>query len=311
MNKQVMTVLGLIDPDKLGVIDGHNHIWISPQMVPAVNAPVLDQPDQILAELKEYRQVGGRSQMDCQPIGAGRDGRKLRWLSRESEVHIVASTGFHLQEYYPLDAEIWRMDMDQAANLFIDEIENGLVETRMETPLVFPGFIKIAVRESLQESPLHLIEAAVLVSMQSGYLIEMHTQKGNGVEDFIEFISGLGLPTERLVICHIDKRPDIGLHQELAKAGYLLEYDTFFRPKYEPEKHVWPLIEQMAGMGLDQNLVLATDLADGSLWQKIGKGPGICSFVNVIQKRLEKMALSKKSVMGLCGGNLACRLAIG
>jgi phosphotriesterase-related protein len=310
MSGQVITVLGPVSPDELGITDGHNHVWIASHEVPAVNSPVLDQSDKILAELKGYHKVGGGSQLDCQPVGCGRDGRKLKWLSEGSDVHIVASTGFHLKEYYSAGAEIWQMDADQAARLFIDEIEHGLIETRAEPQLVYPGFIKIAVRESLRESPLHLVEAAVEASLESGYPIEMHTQKGQSVEDFLEFIGNLGLPNEKLVICHIDKRPDLALHQELAGAGYLLEYDTFFRPKYQPEKHLWPLIEDMVANGFEKHLVLATDLADGSMWKEFGGSPGICSFVTVIKTRLEEMAFDSKSILSMCGGNISRGLTI-
>lgn len=310
MGKRVITVLGPRSPDELGITDGHNHVWITPQDLPAVDAPVLDQPDKILAELRAYRLAGGGSQLDCQPIGCGRDGRKLKWLAEESGVNIITNTGFHLQEYYPLEADIWQMNTDQATKMFLDEIKYGLIETRGDNLPVFPGFIKIAVRESLEESPLQLVEAAVQASLHSGYLIEMHTQKGQSVEDFVKFISRLGLPAERLVICHIDKRPDVGLHQELASARYLLEYDTFFRPKYEPEKYLWPLIETMVAKGYDQNLVLATDLADGSMWEKFGGSPGIVSFVNVVKKRLEEMAFNPDTIQAMVGGNISRSLAI-
>jgi phosphotriesterase-related protein len=310
MAKKVITVLGPVSPEELGITDGHNHVWISQQKAPAENAPVLNQPDKILAELKAYRQLGGGSQVDCQPGGCGRDGNKLKWLSEQSGVHVIASTGLHLQEYYPPDAEIWQMDTDQATHYFLDEIENGLMETRRDNRPVFPGLIKIAVRESLNESPLHLVEAAVQASKQTGYLLEMHTQKGQSVEEFLEFIQGFGLPEDRLVICHIDKRPDLGLHQELAQAGYLLEYDTFFRPKYQPEKHLWPLIEGMVAHGYGKNMVLATDLADGSLWKEFGGSSGISSFVTVVKRRLEGMAFSANCILEMVGGNIARGLAI-
>lgn len=310
MAKKVVTVLGPVPPEDMGVTDGHSHVWIASQDAPAENAPVLDQPDKILAELKAYRQLGGGSQVDCQPGGCGRNGSKLKWLSEQSGVHIVACTGFHLQEYYPPDTEIWQMNTDQAVSYFLAEINNGLMETRTDKRPVFPGLIKIAVRETLKETPLHLVEAAVEVSKQSGYLIEMHTQKGQSLEEYLEFFQGLGFQPGKLVICHIDKRPDFGLHHELAQAGCLLEYDTFFRPNYQPEENVWPLIESMAAAGFEKNLVLATDLADGSMWKEFGGSPGIGSFISVVKQRLEDMAFNINSILEMVGGNIARGLAI-
>ena len=309
MEARVQTVLGPVAPQDLGITDGHNHVWITKQSVQAENAPVLDRQEEILAELVAFRQVGGGAQIDCQPVYAGRDGNKLRWLAEHSGVQIVANTGFHLRQYYPKDAPIWKMDTDQAAAFFLAEIQEGLIETRESDTLVYPGFIKIAVQESLAASPKHLIEAVVQVSLETGYLIEMHTEKGQDIEAIATFITTLGLSPDRLVICHIDKRPDLGLHQSLAEEGFLLEYDTFFRPKYDPETNLWPLIEGMVSVGLADNIVLATDLADNSFWAYSG-GPGISGFVRVIKQRLEEMTTKPSKIAQMLGGNISRQMAI-
>jgi len=307
---KIQTVTGLIKPEDLGLTDGHSHLWITRQVVPASDAPVLDQSEAILGELHLYRQAGGSSQIDCQPIYAGRDANKLRWLAANSSVQVVANTGFHLQRYYPPDAPIWRMDGSQAADLLIDEIRNGLMETReSEQGVVFPGFIKIAVEKSLEDSPRHLVEAAVQAGLETGLLIEMHTERGQDIETITSFITGLGLSPARLVICHIDKRPDLALHRELAEEGFALEYDTFFREKYQPEENLWPLIEEMVAAGFAQNLVLATDLADASLWA-FGGGVGIASFPTIVKTRLEEIGFEREDILAMTGGNIARRLAL-
>lgn len=310
MEKHIITVLGPVSPEEMGITDAHSHVWIAAQENQVETAPVLNQERQILAELRAFHAAGGGGQIDCQPGLAGRDGSKLRSLSQASGVKIVANTGFHLEQYYPADAAIWQMDTDQAAAYFLSEIKAGLIETRDAEQLVFPGFIKIAARETLLDSPVGLITAAAIVSLETGYTIEMHTERGQAVEDLVDLFSRLGLAPERLVICHIDKRPDLGLHKELAQAGYLLEYDTFFRPKYNPEENVWPLVLAMVEAGLSASVALATDLADASLWARIGGGPGIVSFITTIYQRLEKMTDNGSIVASLMGGNIARRLAI-
>ena len=51
-------------------------------------------------------------------------------ISKASGVHVIACTGFHLQSYYPDDYKIWTMDIDQAVEYFLNEIQEGLEETR-------------------------------------------------------------------------------------------------------------------------------------------------------------------------------------
>jgi phosphotriesterase-related protein len=275
-----------MEPEELGIVDAHSHLWISPQAVLGEGAEFLDQEEGINKELVAYRQSGGGAQIDCQPLGAGRDANQLQRLSLSSGVPVIASTGFHLRRYYPEGSKIWEMDIEDSIELFRSEIKEGLIETREGQP-VYPGMIKIAIEESLDLSPISLLEAAVRVCQESGLLIQMHTEKGAGLEEVLTFFEGQDLDPDRLVIAHIDKKPDLGLHMELASAGYLLEYDTFFREKYDPEKNLWPLIRKMVDAGHSDSLALATDQADPAMWKTFGTGPGLPGFVNVIKKRLD------------------------
>ena len=307
MEKTVTTVLGHVAPEELGITDAHNHLWISKQELEIDGLPVLDQEDRIVEELQEYKQSGGGSQVDCQPGGAGRDGNELVRISEASGVHVIACTGYHLKEYYPIQNKIWSMNLDQAARYFLQEVNQGLEETRNSKP-VYPGFIKIAAQETLKKSPKQLIEAAVIASNKTGLLIEMHTEKGSSIEDHVKFIAGLNLAPDRLVLCHIDKRPDPGLHKELCQAGFLLEYDTFFRPKYKPEVNLWPLLQEMVEGGYADSIALATDQADSGMWKFTGEGPGLAGFPAIVKDRLEEEFQDQKIVEKLMGGNIAHRL---
>jgi phosphotriesterase-related protein len=231
-------------------------------------------------------------------------------MSRASGVHVVACTGFHLSDYYLPDFEIWEYTSDQAAEYFLDEIRNGLRETRGSEEIVYPGFIKIAVREAIESSPIQLIEGAVAASLESGYLIEMHTEKGVGAELFLDHLSRMGLPSDRLVFCHIDKRPDFALHRELAGEGCLLEYDTFFRPKYNPEQGVWPLLREMVGAGFDRSIACATDLADSSQWHSYGGEPGLVGFVVDLKGQLVDEQFGEEVIDRILGENIAERLVV-
>ena len=310
MNKKIITVLGRVDPEEFGRVDAHNHLWINDLSLTREGAPVLDQEELIVAELKGYKSAGGSGQVDCQPGGAGRNANKLELISRASGVQIVACTGFHLREYYPQESKIWDLDSNQAADYFLEEIHLGMIETRSEGRLIYPGFIKIAVSESLEKSPRALLEGAIAASLDTGYLIEMHTEKGAGVEEFCEYFSRMGLPQNRVVICHIDKRPDPGLHKDLAAEGYLLEYDTFFRPKYDPDKYLWALLREMVEEGLAGSIACATDLADKSLWESYGGSPGLAGFIRVIDERLKAESYPAKVIEQLMGKNITGRLAV-
>jgi phosphotriesterase-related protein len=332
-----MTVMGWEDPETLGVTDAHNHLWIAPVPGLAAGVPQLFDRQAILEELLDYRAAGGGAIVDCQPGGCGRDGLVLQALSQASGVHVIASTGFHRRRYYPPDFWLFQADERRAADYFTGEIETGLVETiAVETAATQPegltrtdyngnrlpnqipgpngepvraGLIKIACEPSLDETPAALLSATAEACRRTGAAIEVHTEKGSAAETILEYFKAHGIIPERLVICHIDKRPDLGLHRELAQEGVLLEYDTFYRSKYAPEKGVWPLIGAMLQESLDDRVALATDLAESELWARLGEGPGLTGFLKYIQPRLEALGCSPEVIARLMGGNITARLA--
>jgi phosphotriesterase-related protein len=289
--------------------DAHNHLWIKPVRGASSDSPALSDRQAVLAELKDYRLTGGSAILDCQPGGCGRDGRVLAGLSRSSGVHVVACTGFHRRRYYSSGFWLWKASAQEGALFFISEIHGGLVETRSQKRPVKAGFIKVACEAALDDTPLAALKGAAEAAIKTGFALEVHTEKGSAAEAILDFLVRSGTPLGQLILCHMDKRPDFGLHRELASAGVLLEYDTFYRPKYEPEKNLWKLIERMVASGLGDRVALATDMAEASMWSRLGGGPGLTGFPLVIRPRLQASGLEAVTIAGLMGGNITRRLA--
>jgi phosphotriesterase-related protein len=303
------TVTGEISPAVAGVTDAHNHVWIARVPGTAAGLPVLDDMEVIAAELADYRAAGGSTIVDCQPGRCGRDGRLLLELSRVSGVSIVACTGVHLPKYYPVGDWVLGAEPDALADYFIAEITHGLYETLNTPEPVCAGFIKIACESELSPRVSGLIRAAASAARHTGVAVLVHTEKGALVEEILSLFESYGLPASRLVLCHVDKRPDFALHRQLIGAGALLEYDTFYRPQYAPDDNLWPLLERIAGEGLDGGVALATDMADSAMWSRMGGGPGLTGLLDVIIPRLQALGIPQESIARLTGGNIAARLA--
>jgi 5-phospho-D-xylono-1,4-lactonase len=304
-----MTVLGEQPPEALGITDAHNHVWIDGVTGATEVLPRLDEQPSILQELLDYHLAGGGAIVDCQPGGAGRNGLRLEDLARQSGVHLVACTGFHLPKYYPQGYGLFRASADAAQALFVSELQHGLSETLARPRPVRAGFIKIACRATLATTPPALLEGALRASLETGALIMAHTERGSAAEAFGQYFLDGGLAPRRLVLCHMDKRPDLGLHETLAQAGIGLEYDTFYRAKYQPDQNLWPLLERMVSDGWAGQVVLATDLGEPSFWSRLGGGPGLTAFLTQIKVRLDRIGIDEMTVQALLGGNMAHRLA--
>jgi phosphotriesterase-related protein len=284
-------------------------MWIEPVSGADPGSPILNQFDSILKELVEYREKDGGTLLDCQPDGCGRDGNKLLALSIASKVNLIACTGFHRKKYYPQNYWLWGASAQKICDFLCSELEQELVETSNTLSPVRAGFIKIALESSWAECPHIAIEGAAAAALKTKALMEIHTEKGALAEKACIYFTDLGLSPTQLVLCHMDKRPDTGLHKELARLGVLLEYDTFYRPKYNPSEKLWPLIEQMISAGLSDRVALATDMAEAELYHHIGGGAGLASLPGEIQEQLNIKGFPETARKQMIGGNIARRLA--
>lgn len=307
--KPVRSVLGDIHFESLGITDAHNHVWIDKVKGADSSAPVLDQYDSIRTELLDYRSAGGVSLLDCQPGGCGRNGDKLVQLSKDTGVNIIACTGFHRKKYYDPDFWLFSATATEVSDYLISEYTVGLEETKKSPNPPRAGFFKIALEASWKETPQAAMEAVAVAAKSTGALVGIHTEKGALAEKAVIFFEDRGVKPLQLVLCHMDKRPDLGLHAELGKYGVLLEYDTFFRVKYKPEETLWRLITGMCNAALSNRIVLATDMAESEMYKSIGDGPGLASLLTTIKPRLIDLQIPLNSIQEMLGGNIARRLA--
>jgi len=97
----IRTVLGDIRPDEMGLCYSHEHVFID-ESYPTVQNELLllNDVSKIVDELEQFRKLGGRTMVDTMPVDAGRNIRKLAEVSQRTGVHIIASTGIHLEQYY-------------------------------------------------------------------------------------------------------------------------------------------------------------------------------------------------------------------
>jgi phosphotriesterase-related protein len=303
----IQTVTGSLAESAVTLADGHAHAWIAPPEGIAPEARLeLDRFDAIQAELDQFRAAGGSLLVDCQPGGTGRDANRLAQLAQATGVWITATTGFHLQKYYPPEDWLWSATAESAAAYFVEELVTG---TRESQGTIRAAAIKVGYGGVIEGQTRVLMEAAAEAARQTGALLLFHTERGINVEALLPFFADRGVPAQRLYLCHVDKRPDVGLHRELAQAGVLLGYDTFARPRYDPERTVWPLLLAMVAADLGAHVAVGQDMALPEMWRSWGGEPGLCFLPEVIIPRLRAEGVSEAVFRQLTGANIALRLA--
>lgn len=281
-----MSVVAVTGPVTLsGVVESHGHAWIGP--TGARLSPVLNEFEGIAGDLAEFAAAGGVAVVDCQPPATGRDVRRLVTLSERSGVAIIAATGFHLRRYYT-EPGLWAQDAGAVEAFFTRELLEGPA-----------GFVKAAVPADPNAGDVpRMLRAAARAARATGAMLLVHTERGAGLGALRRLLDAAGLPPTQVMLSHVDKRPDHALHAALAADGYLLGYDTFLRPQYDPEANVWPLVAAMLEAGHAHRLALGLDMAQRELWRFAGHPEGLLALTGSIAARLDALGAPTAALLG-------------
>ena len=236
----VHTVLGPIEPGELGPCSAHEHVLLA---TPLLRGQELDDVDVAIEDARTLRAAGASALVEWTPLGLGRDLGGLETISRATGLHIVASTGLHREAHYP---EGFPGSVEELAARFAAELADrcGAIKTGA-------GYHRISDFER------RTFEAAALAHAATGAAVCVHTEQGTLGPELLDLLTGLGVPAGRIVLAHLDRNPDPGLHRELADAGAWLCYDRIGRIKYGPDSEILGLIEQVGS----ERILLGGDFA--------------------------------------------------
>lgn len=265
----IQTVLGPAEADSLGHSQIHEHLFVRRTPMADKNPALrMEEEELSLAELKDYRRAGGAFLADAQPVAAGRDALVLERLSRESGVAIMASTGYHLLGFYPESCWVHALDEEGLYRLYRGELEEGMLPWSAdparrpeEVTGVRAGLVKAAIpAEGAVGRYETLLRAAARAAAACGVPLMLHTEKGAHAPEAVRLCFGLGVPPEKLVVCHVDRQAaDFAPHEAVARLGVYLDYDTVGRFKYHSDGEEAALLRHMADKGWGDRLLLALD----------------------------------------------------
>ena len=252
----VRTVLGDIDPGRLGLTYVHEHLIIDSPIVAEVFPHIyLPSVEEAVAEAETCREVGVAAMVDVMPYG-GDYLDKLREVSRRTGIQVVGSTGLHTEKYYPDDIPIEsaRFSADVAAGCGVFKAATG--------------------PDGVNPRALRLFTAMAETHRNTGVPIITHTEDGHGAVAQIELLTSLGVSLNRVVISHTDKIPDPGYHRDILQTGVNLEYDQALR-QAGGQQTTPQLLASMIEEGFLAQLMLGTDGARRTLWRTLGGSPGL------------------------------------
>ena len=278
----VRTVLGDIAPEELGITYSHEHLVIDG------GRPVEMEPEFYLADVEAMATevagaaaLGLRAVVDAMPCDAGRNATKLAEISRRTGVNVVAPTGLHHERYYGPAHWSHRISVEDLADLFVADINDGIDANDYSGPIVRrtvfrAGVIKVAGSAGgLSARDSRVFEAAAIAHRRTGAPILTHCEHGTGALEQVKALGDHGVAARHIALSHVDKVVDRGYHRELLGTGAFGEYDGSFRSADDEPNGTVRLIDWMVEDGLGDRILVGMDAARRRYYRVHGGEPGL------------------------------------
>jgi len=269
---KVVTVLGEVPPDKLGVTLTHEHLfhslrqreiflkilftpdyknprpwlWDAPIDITKVdmirrdpfcnmdNLSVLN-PELVTKEVLYFKMAGGGTICDVTP-GGGDNPFGLKMVSSASGVNVIAGCGYYLQPFHP----------PNVAKSNVEELAEGMIRDLTEEMVKGTGIRAGIIGELGISSKMHpdekkVLHAAATAHKETGAPIMLHQGPPSGLEA-ISILLQDGVKPDRIIAGHCDATgPDLDYIREIADRGVYVEFDTWGFEIYLPQLHFsWP-----------------------------------------------------------------------
>ena len=324
-----MTVLGAVEPDRLGFTLMHEHLYldlrknhpIDSDLTPAERAVweadvdlsnlhlarrvlplqdnyVLDSEDSAIAEVSHFGVLGGQTMVDVTSMGLGRDPEALRRASTATGLNIVMGSGWYQKVFHPDD-----MDSRSVETLTDEIVHDVTVGVGDFTENIRSGIIgEIGVNgDPITDNEARSVRAAARASLITGAAISFHSPPLKSEKhDVLDIVEEEGADLTRTILGHsCSMADDVPFMLELLSRGVYIQFDTLgvVRTSEEPARdhNVAVAIPQMIDAGYGDRILLSQDVCWKSHLKMYG-GSGYTYIQEIFLPYLSALGVSDEAL---------------
>ena len=335
---KVLTVLGPIEPEELGVTITHEHLLldITCNVMEADeaskrglrHAPVtmdkrahtddlmaysldnrrLLDVDAAIEEVSRYRHAGGDSLVDATSITIGRDPLALARISRATGLNVIMGGSYYVPRSYPPDMD--QKTEDSIAEEIVRDVTVGVGDSGIRSGIIG----EIGNTSPLSENERKVLRASARAQAETGAPIMIHP--GWPLEtklEIVQILASAGADPQRCIMGHLDGFNDRDALRNIAETGCYLELDIFgwedtsFIPRVVQANFVSDIqklesIEFLIELGYLDRIVVAQDVC--WKWQRVRYGgKGYAHVLENIVPRMRERGFSEEQVHAILVDN--------
>jgi len=267
LSGKVVTVLGPIAPEEVGITLPHEHIlidarmyfmepktmsdrkrayepirlenlnWVLHNIYRSYDNLLLDDENLATKELLAFKHAGGRTVVDMTPQSTGRDPDALLRLSRATGLNIVMGTAYYSEASYS-QGDMGARTEENIAREFARDILEGVGFFRVRSGIIG----ELGCTWPLKPNEKKVLIAGAIAQQQTGAAINIHPGRNEKAPlEIIQVLKESGADLARTVISHMDRCSYL-LENRLAmlEAGCFIEYDLFGTYGYYPAEVSMP-----------------------------------------------------------------------
>ena len=252
---RIMTTLGPMGADELGMLLPHEHVfvdlrtWDQPGYAEADPAAVIALMG---PEIERARAAGVTAIVECSTVGVGRRADIDAAVSAATGFPLVVPTGVYREPWVPR----WVHDAGEDAlyEWMLSELSDEIAGTGVQA-----GWIKLSAGDDgLTACETRILRAAARAAKETNSVIGSHTIRGRVVRDQLDIIEAAGIAPDRFIWIHTQAEPDLDLHLEIARRGSWIEYDAIGSDDFDDAFFV-AQIQRALDAGLGGRVLLSQD----------------------------------------------------
>ncbi len=221
---RIVTAAGPIDPGALGATLMHEHVTShSPGENDALAAAQRALAGLSGLGISSVVDVTGRSR-----AGSARGLRDLEVLTERLDVNLVVGFGCYKDPF--LTEMALGLDIDELVELYRRQATDGIGGSRVRAGLF--GEVGTSLDEITPLEELHL-RAVARAHLQTGLAISTHCTLGTMALEQAMILGEEGADLSRVVLGHLDLRPDLAYLEQVLATGVNIAFDTFGKERFD------------------------------------------------------------------------------